>query len=185
MAKQRDLDEEVKAPPKEKDSGKLLMIVAIALIAVSMALSAVSLLTVMNISKSLVKQEEALAEEEGPVSIPVTEINTFNFTDKFILQFKDVEDEKTTHNVVVEVSIGLLNTAKDYGDVELLLTEKEKIIRSGLEGQLTRLTYENFRTPDALEETTTLLTTYLQGIVNTETVIDVYFNNLLVSTKTD
>lgn len=176
-------DEEEKVVAEKKGgSNNLILIVGVALIVISLALSAVSLITIMQINSKINTPE---GEEEAGVDtalIPLTEITSFDFADEFIFIFNDVEND-LTHNIVVSITIGMHNKADDFTDVQTTLTNSEKILRSGIEGMINGKTHEVFATPQSMELLEEEIRAYLNERLLTETVIDVYFHNKLTSTK--
>lgn len=175
-------DEEEKVVPEKKGgSNNLIMIIGVALIVISLALSAVSLLTIMNINNKLEAPEETVAEGEAAV-VPLNEITTFGFTDDFIFIFEDVEND-VTNNVVVGISVGLHNTAEDFADVQTTISGSESILRSGIGAIMARKSYDDFKSSEGMDGLTSEIKGYLQEILVTETVVDVYFHDMLTSTK--
>lgn len=179
----REDDDEEKVVPKQQDNGKLIMIIGVALIVISLALSAVSLITIMSMNSKLAAPEEALEEELAETGeISVMEIETFAFTESFIFIFNDEEAGKV-NNVVVDISVGVHNTADDYDLVMENLSSKESILLDGLEDLVKVKTYSDFKTPDSMEVVKNEILLYLQKKLETEAIIDVYFNGLLTTTK--
>ncbi len=172
-------DEEEKVVPQKASNGNLILIIGVALIVISLALSAVSLITIMGISKQLTAPEEdEMVMDSGEISL--LEINTFKFSESFIFIF---ESETMTNNVVVDISIGVHNTAEDAEAVSGLLTGSESIIRDGVERLVKQKSFSDFETAESMDAVKAEILTYLQERLVTESIIDVYFNNLLTTSK--
>jgi flagellar basal body-associated protein FliL len=189
-------EEEEKVVPKEKSSGNLMMIVVVALVGLSMVISVVSLLQVMSINSAIATLGQGSEEDgEGMSSdqISVNDIEIFNFSENFIFIYDDPEDPEVTHNIVVEISVGIFNPVeptkeqKDIAEMALAATttlaSKEKIIRDGLESMMKTKTYADFQSPEALDMVKADILKYLQDRLVNETIIDVYFNNMLTSSR--
>ncbi len=189
-------DEEVKVEPKEKNSGNMMMIIVVALVVVSMAISAVSLITVMNINKSIANLGETATEDGEAMDssqLSVMDIETFDFSENFIFIFDDAEDPDLTHNIVVEISVGVYNPVeptKEQKEIPEMaasalttLATKETIIRSGLESMMKSKSFEDFQTVESIDMVKADILKYLQERLVNETIIDVYFNNMLTSSR--
>lgn len=172
-------DNEEKVVPKQSGNGNLILIVGVALIVISLALSAVSLMTIMSINKKL--EMTATEEEAGmdPTEISLLEIDTFAFTEDFILVYPN--ENGKSDNVVVQISVGIHNKADDATDVLATLGEKEKILRDGVEELLMNKKFIDFATPEGKAAIKDEILLYLQQKLGTETIIDVYFNNFLTA----
>ena len=134
---------------------------------------------------------ETSAEAEAEMTeivageISVLEIETFDFTNQFILTYTDTVDSEVTHNVVVNISLGLHNTddtAKEVATITTTLTSKETIIRSGLEDLLKSKTFDDWSVENQ-EALRTEILTHLQERLATSVLIDVYFSNYLTSSR--
>lgn len=183
MAKEKDVEatEEVKAP--KGDSGKLLLLVALVMIVVSIAISAISLVSIMGLKSQMAMQAEEAAKPDDMGEIPVGEIDTFAFTENFIFIFTDKDDPSVTHNVVVDISVGIHNTEDDFADVLADLSSKEVILRDGLGALVLDWTFDDFTTNEGIEGVKADILTYIQGRLGSSSIVDVYFSNMLTSTR--
>lgn len=179
-------DEDNVVVEKSSGGGGLIPLITLVLVVVSIGVSAFSLITVMGVSSSM---KEAAMEAEKPEMVPgevnVLEIDTFDFTNQFILTYTDVQQADLNHNVVVNISLGLHNTedtAEEVATVTTTLTSKETIIRSGLEDLLKAKTFEDWNVENQ-ESLRSEILTYLQGRLSTNVIIEVYFSNYLTSSR--
>lgn len=179
-------DEENVVAEKSSGGGGLIPLITLVLVVISIGVSAFSLITVMGVSSSM---KEAAMEAEKPEMVAgqvnVLEIETFDFTNQFILTYTDVVQPDMTHNVVVNISLGLHNTedtADEVATVTSTLTTKETIIRSGLEELLKAKTFDDWNVENQ-EALRSEILTYLQGRLSTNVIIDVYFSNYLTSSR--
>jgi len=184
--KQEELDEDgvEKVAKKPQDKSKMVMMIGVVLIIVSLIFSMISLITIMGISKALRGEEEAAElEENGPPQISVNDIQPFTFTEKFIFIYKDTGDSGKTHNVVVEIGAGILATEKDAAKVLESMTTRETILRDGIETLMKSKSYEDFVSAESTDAIKKEILLYLQSRLESETIVDIYFNNLLTSSK--
>jgi len=176
-------EDEEKVVAKTKDSSKIIMIVGVALVVISMVISILSFLTITSLKKSLVvSEEEAVVEEGGEVVTPLSEIDIFSFGKDFIFIFEDKE-EKVSNNVVVSINIGYINTEKESEELAATLSSKESIIRDGLESLVKTKSFDDFKTKESLDSLKEEMKAYLQKILGSELIVDVYFNNLLTTSR--
>ena len=167
--------------------GALLPMITLGLVIVAIGISAVSLISVMGVNSSI---QELIANEEKvellPGEIPVTEIETFGFAENFIFSYEDKEDSDLTHTVVVDISIGMHNTedtAEEVTEIKGQLTSKELIIRDGLESMMKSKSFDDFQTEESLGLLKADILAYLQGRLGTGVIIDIYFNNMLTTSR--
>ncbi|PKM68090.1 MAG: hypothetical protein CVU95_05435 [Firmicutes bacterium HGW-Firmicutes-2] len=183
--KQAEVDEDgvEKVAKKPQDKSKIVMMIGVVLIIVSLIFSMISLITIMGISKAL-RGEEAAAEleENGPPQISVNDIEPFTFSEKFIFIYND-QNSSRVHNVVVEIGVGILKTNRDAGKVLETMTTRETILRDGIETLMKSKTYEDFASADSTSALKNEILAYLQTRLESESIVDVYFNNLLTSSK--
>lgn len=167
--------------------GGLIPIISLALIVVTLGLSAISLVTVMGLKNGMAAAEgDAASEEMMTGEISVTDIDTFAFTDNFIFRYQGIDNPKVTNTVVVDVSIGILtteDTEEDATILKALLASKESIVRDGLETLLTTRKFAEFQTKEGQELIKSEILLYLQEKLVTELIIDVYFNNLITQSS--
>ncbi len=183
MAEENKAAENTGAEKKEKKSLPLMSIVTIALLVITMVISIFSLLKVMSATSDIQNfvKESSKPEEIG--EIPLEELETIDFKDKFILVYN--EDDGSTHNVVLNISIGVQNnddTADDVAKIKEYFTTKEKIIRTGVEKLLRSESYTIFdpENQEALEEK---LVEHFRGRFGSNAVVEVYCNGILTSDK--
>lgn len=172
-------DNEEKVVPKSSGNSNLIIIIGVALIVISLALSAVSLMTIMSINSKLEATAEAEEEALDPGVISVLEIDTFSFTEDFIFIFEN--EDGSSNNVVVNISVGIHNVADDAETVAATLAGKETILRDGVEGLVMRKTYQDFKSPEGISALKAEILSYLKAQLGTETLIEIYFNNLLTT----
>lgn len=172
-------DNEEKVVPKSGGNGNLILIIGVALIVISLALSAVSLITIMGISAKLNAPEEVDPENMDPSMISVLEIDTFAFTEGFTLIYEDADGKSA--NVVFDMGIGIHNVAEDVEDVKTTLADKQTIIRDGVETLLSNKQYTDFKSEEGKAAVKAEILAYLKTTLGTESIIDVYFNNLITT----
>ncbi|VDN46313.1 Flagellar protein FliL [Petrocella atlantisensis] len=184
--KQPELDEDgvEKVAKKPQDKSKIVMMIGVVLIIVSLIFSMISLITIMGISKALRGEEEAAElEENGPPQISVNDIEPFIFSEKFIFIYNDTGNTDKVHNVVVEIGVGILATEKDAAKVLETMTTRETILRDGIETLMKSKSYEDFASAESTDALKNEILLYLQSRLESESIVDVYFNNLLTSSK--
>ena len=179
--------EEEKVEEKKSGGGGLLPLLTLVLVAVSIGVSAFSMITVMSLKSGLTEMVQQANTPEGiPGEVDVNDIDTFSFTENFIFRFKDTENPKVTNTVVMDISVGILtteDTAEDAATLKALMTSKEGIIRDGLESMMTSENYEEFLTTEGLDGIKTKVIEYLQGRLVSDLIIDVYFTNKVTSSS--
>lgn len=164
---------------------KLLVIIVAVLVVVSIGLSAISLITIMSLRNQMVVTTEELVEPgEGVIEqLPLSQIDIFNFSDNFIFTFTIEGEAKRVDNVVCSIAVGLDNKSKKFDDILVQFTDKEKIIRAELEKVIKAKTASDFTDPVKLSELETEVIVFLRTMLDTEVVVDVYFTNVLTSSK--
>lgn len=175
-------DEEEKVVPKKKDSNKIIILIGVALIVISLVISLVSLLSIMGLKKSMVDPEEEQIEEDETSVVSLLDIDIFDFSKNFIFIFEDT-DKDIVNNVVVDISVGYLNTEKESAVLADTLSSKEAIIRDGIESLVKEKDFSDFKTRESMDNLKSEIKDYLQEILVTELILDVYFNNLLTTSR--
>lgn len=177
-----DESEDKVVPEKKSGNTNLIMIIGVVLIVISLALSVVSLLTIMGINQKIENPEGVDEAEVDTSIIPLSEITTFEFEDQFILSYDDL-DTDGTNTVLFDLSVGMHNTEKDFADIQTTISSSENILRSDVGAKLKRNKYEDFKSAEGMDMLREELKLYFQERLESETVIDVYFSDMLYSEK--
>ncbi len=183
MAEENKAAENKEVEKKEKKGLPLMSILTIVLVVLTLFISVFSLLKVMSATTAI---ENFVKESEQPEEIgeiPLEELETIDFKDKFILVYN--EEDGSTHNVVLNISIGVQNnddTSEDVTKIRNYFDTKEKIIRTGVEKLLRNESYTIFN-PENQEVLEEKLVEHFRGRFGSNAVVDVYCNGILTSDK--
>lgn len=166
---------------KKGSGGGLISLVTLVLVVLSVGISALSLMVVVGMKSSVdnLIQEEPTSDAV-PGEVDVLQIETFSFTDQFIFQYKNEEDESDT--VITKIHIGVLmneDTAKDADTLLALMASKETIIKDGIMTQMASESYGDWQTPEGIEQIKSNLLTYLRERLVSELIIEVYLDGTL------
>lgn len=167
-------------------SGGLIQLVTLLLVVISIGISAFSMITVVGLKKELTAEIEAEEEEVLAEEVSVTDIDTFAFTEGFTFMYNDVNEPKSNKTVVVDISVGILSTKEteeEALDLMTLISDNETIVRDGLESLMTMKTFEDFQTEEGQSVIKADIIKYLQKRLETDLIIDVYFNNYISVTS--
>lgn len=181
-------DEEKVVEEKKKSGGGggILPLITLVLVVASLGISVFSLIQIQGAVTAIkTAAEEAAKPAPLPGEVPLSELDTYTFAAQFITIYEDVPNNMK-NTVVCNISIGLHKTEDTMEELTALkatLTEKENIIRSGLEGELFKKTYDDWRTPQAQTNLKEDLTQYLQERLGSNLIIDVYINNYVTSSQ--
>lgn len=166
--------------------GGIIPLITLVLVVVSIGISTFAMIQTMGAVKAIQDaQTEAEKPELTPGEISVMEIDIFTFTDDFIFIYEDPEND-LTHNVVVSIGVGLHNTketAEEVATVTATLTSKETIIRDGLGTLMKTKSFDDFKTSESQEALKQDILTYLQERLVTTVIVDVYFNDILTTSR--
>ncbi len=166
---------------KKKKIPKVFIIIPAVLVVVLIAVTV--FLFVLKPNSSKVEAEEKVVETS---EIPITEIELLKFSEKFVLIYPDKEAEGIDHNIVLNISVGIHNTketAKEVEELKVTFATKESIMRDSVETLLKTKYVDDFSEVEKIEQLKHEILEKLAGKLESDTLIDVYFNNLIVSSR--
>ena len=179
--------DEEKVVVQKNSGGGIIPLITLVMVVVSIIVSAISLIQVMSVSNAMKEMATETTKSEGMEGVfEVGELDTWNFTEQFIFQYKNMEDPGVTDTVVVDISLGILNnkeTTKDAAALKTTLTSKENIIRSGVESMMTKEQFADFQTTEGLQKIKGDLLQYLQERLVSDLIVDVYFTGKLTTSN--
>lgn len=166
------------------NKGKLMFIIGAVLIALSILLSTVSVVMVSNALKKIAASENP--EEEQPVrDIPLSQITQYDLTESIIVSLNYEEGSNRRLNVVLDIGFGFDSKNKQSSKDIALLTEKEAIIRDRILKLLQTKSANDFMPNNimAIKKIQEEILILVSGELDSESIVEVYFSNVLRSER--
>jgi flagellar basal body-associated protein FliL len=160
---------------------KLLPIINVALTGIVLVIMIIVLVQVGNIRSILIPETQK--DESGEVVIPLSQLEEVNLgeeDDQFILKLTNEETGKTA-NVVLKVGVAIDTKHKGAEDSRQILASQGGIIRDRIYSILSSKDLSFYKDLSKQEELKKELVLKFQELIGNEAVVDVYFNNLIVS----
>ncbi len=160
---------------------KLLPIINAALTGIVLVIMIIVLVQVGSIRSTLVPEMQK--NENGEVVIPLSQLEEVNLgeeDDQFILKLMN-EDTGKTANVVLKVGVAIDTKHKGAEESREILASQGRIIRDRIYSILMSKDLSYYKDYAKQEELKRELVLKFQELIGNEAVVDVYFNNLIVS----
>ena len=165
-------------------NSKLLTIISLALTGISIIVAILSLIMVMNISKSIsapAAQEET-AGEDG--HIPLSETSNFLLEDAIVAVLPSETDPNTTMSVSITVGFRLDNNKEESVDVLALMETNSDIIKDRITKLIKTKSAEFMEEQGSDIKLQTEILELMKLELETDTIVEVYFKDSLQSKKT-
>jgi flagellar basal body-associated protein FliL len=160
---------------------KLLPIINVALTGIVLVIMIIVLVQVGSVRSILIPETQK--NESGEVVIPLSQLEEVNLgaeDDQFILKLTN-EDTGKTANVVLKVGVAIDTKHKGAEESRQILTSQGRIIRDRIYSILISKDLSYYKEYSKQEELKKELVLKFQELIGNEAVVDVYFNNLIVS----
>ena len=160
---------------------KLLPIINAALTGIILIVMIIVLVQVGSIRSAIIPETQK--DESGEVVIPLSQLEEVSLGEEdqqFILKLTNQETGKTA-NVVLKVGVAIDTKNKGAEESRQILENQGRIIRDQIYSVLANKDLTYYKEPAKQEMLKEELVTKFQELIGNEAVVDVYFNNLIVS----
>ncbi len=165
---------------KAKKGGlPILSLIAILLSVGTLFIAVLTFTKVNNIVAVLDEMNDDSPDPKELGLIPLDQIETFSFKEKFILTVKDANGEN--HNVLFEMSFGALkndDTAEDITKITADFENKQRIVRDGTESLLLKKKFEDY-SEENIQGIKDEVIQYLRERFGTNAIVEVYLNGIM------
>lgn len=164
------------------DKSKIVIIVGTIFIIIALALSAASVVMMSSVLKKVNGNGVATENIENKREVPLSKTTNFNLSDPVIGVVKSKNTNKTL-SLSIEIGFNLDSRNKKTKEILELMEEKEGIIRDRISKLIETKDIEYFESDQSTESLQEEILQLISMEFDTDTIIEVYFNNNLKSMR--
>ncbi len=164
---------------------KFLPIINLALTAIVLIIMIVLFIQIGSIRSSIAPNGQEPKNENGEVGIPISQLEEVSIgaeavDEQFILKLMNKDTGKSV-NVILKVGVVLDTENKGAEASRNVLKSQGRIVRDHVFKILVSKDLEYYKDIEKQDEIKKEIVTKLQELIGNDAVVDVYFNNLIVS----